>query len=264
MQGVIDMTPTAQRPETTVKEVPHAPAPQAQGLNAPEKPHILEKSHTPEKHGEGRLKRAIGLVTRHPLMADAVVILIIIALAGGFLYWEGLQNRISVEKAEISAPVIALGPSAPGIIDKFYVQEGDSVLHDQKLAVVGNETIYSKTSGIITAIKNTPGQLVYPPDYVIKMIDERQLRVVGRLQEDKGLADIRPGQRVVFTVDAFGQKEYQGTVESVAASARQSDIVFSISDKREEHEFEVKAVFDSKAYPELKNGMSAKMWIYKS
>jgi hypothetical protein len=43
----------------------------------------------------------------------------------------------------------------------------------------------------------------------------------------------------------------------------QSDIVFSISDKREEKEFEVKATFDADAYPELKNGMSAKMWVYK-
>jgi len=39
--------------------------------------------------------------------------------------------------------------------------------------------------------------------------------------------------------------------------------VFSISDKRESREFEVKALFDSQAYPELKNGMSARMWIEK-
>jgi hypothetical protein len=39
--------------------------------------------------------------------------------------------------------------------------------------------------------------------------------------------------------------------------------VFSISDKREEREFEVRAIYDTNAYPELKNGMSAKMWIYK-
>jgi multidrug resistance efflux pump len=215
-------------------------------------------------HGEGRLKKAIELVIKHPLMADAVVVFMILALAGGVLYWQDLQNKIYIDKAEISAPVIALGPSAPGIIDKFYVQEGDMVAHDQKLAVVGNETIYSKTSGTVIAIRNVPGQLVYPPDYVIKMIDDAQLRLVGRVQEDKGLADIRPGQRVMFTVDAFGSKEYQGTVESVGASARQSDIVFSISDKREEREFEIKVLFDSKAYSELKNGMSAKMWIYKS
>jgi hypothetical protein len=67
----------------------------------------------------------------------------------------------------------------------------------------------------------------------------------------------------MFTVDAFPGKQYTGTIVSVANTPKTSDIVFSISDKREEKEFEIKAIFDLKSYPELKNGMSAKMWIYK-
>ncbi len=50
-------------------------------------------------------------------------------------------------------------------------------------------------------------------------------------------------------------------VEAVAPSSRTGDIVFSISDKRQEQEFEVRVSYDVAAYPELKNGMSAKMWI---
>lgn len=249
------MTGQPIKPESAVKEVPHAPQ-QAQG------PHAPEKQHMP--HGEDRLRKAIDLVTKHPLMADAVVIFMILALAGGFLVWQDMQNKIYIEKAEVSAPIISLGPGTTGIIDKFYVKEGDRVAQGQKLAVVGNETIYAGTQGIIISIENTPGQIATPQSAVVKMIDDSQLRVVGRVQEDKGLSDIRPGQKVMFTVDAFGSKEYQGVVESVGASARESDIVFSISDKRAEQEFDVTVLFDSKAYSELKNGMSAKMWVYKS
>ena len=67
----------------------------------------------------------------------------------------------------------------------------------------------------------------------------------------------------MFTVDAYGAKEYHGVVDSVSPTARTSDIVFSISDKREEKQFDVKVKYDIYAYPELKNGMSVKMWIYK-
>ena len=64
-------------------------------------------------------------------------------------------------------------------------------------------------------------------------------------------------------MDAFGSREFEATVDEIAPAARSSDVVFSISDQREEREFDIIAAFDVKAYPELKDGMSAKMWIYK-
>jgi multidrug resistance efflux pump len=202
-------------------------------------------------------------IRQHPLIADAVFVLVLLAVVGGLLYWHDMSGKVYIEKAQISAPEIALSPSAPGVIDKFYVQEGDEVSQGQKLAMVGNEIITAKTSGIITWIQNTPGQTVSPQQPVVKMIDPREFRVVGRIEEDKGLADIKVGQKVAFTVDAFPGKQYEGSVDSIGASARESDIVFSISDKRQEREFDVSAVFDVRAYSELKNGMSAKMWVYK-
>jgi len=205
----------------------------------------------------------ISQIKKHPLITELAFVLVLAALIGGYLYWQDLQGKIYIEKAEISAPIIALGASTSGIVEKFYVQEGDRVSEGQRLALVGNQTIYARTRGIVIWIKNTPGQFVSPQDATIKMIDTSQMRLVGRIQEDKGLKDIRPGQRVRFTVDAFGSKEYEAFVDSVGVSARQSDIVFSISDKRETKEFEVRALFDTQAYSELKNGMSAKMWIYK-
>lgn len=206
----------------------------------------------------------ITTIKRHPLAADAVFVIVLFALVGGFLYWHDMSGKVYIEKAQISAPVISLSPSAPGVIDKFYVQEGDEVSQGQKLAMVGGEIITARTAGIITWIQNTPGQLVSPGQPVVKMIDPREFRVVGRIAEDKGLVDIKPGQKVVFTADAFPGKQYNGVVDSIGTAARDSDIVFSISDQREERDFDVNAVYDVQAYSELKNGMSAKMWVYKS
>jgi len=210
--------------------------------------------------GRSRIKQRIA---QNPKAIVALAVVIALAAVGGIVYWAVLQGSVYIEKAEISAPIISLAPPSPGVIDKFYVKEGDKVRKNQVLAKIGDGEIKAWTSGIIVGLKDTPGQLAGTQDAVVKMIASKDMRLIGRLEEDKGLADIRPGQRVIFTVDAFGSREYEGVVDSIAPSARESDIVFSISDKRQEREFNVKARFDVDSYPELKNGMSAKMWVYK-
>ena len=159
--------------------------------------------------------------------------------------------------------MISLTPDTSGAINELYVSVGDPVKRDQILAKVGDEVIRAKTSGVVTGVEDTPGQTVTALSPVVSMIDTRKLRVVGRVEEDKGLKDIYPGQYVEFTVDAYPSSQYQGVVEKVAPAAREGDVVFSISDKRQEQEFDVTVSYDVTAYPELKEGMSAKMWIYK-
>ena len=94
------------------------------------------------------------------------------------------------------------------------------------------------------------------------MIDPAELRVVGRLQEDKGLQDVHIGQRATFTADAFPGKTYEGIVDEISPTSNQSGVVFSISDKREIRQFDIKVRYDIVLHPEFKNGMSAKLRIY--
>ena len=202
-------------------------------------------------------------IRSHPWFKKGIIVFIVLIAIAGVLYWNDLTSKIYVENAKVTAPVISISPSTPGIIDELYVSSGDHVTRNQILAKVGDEVLRAKTSGVITGVEDTPGQTVTALSPVISMIDTRKLRVVGRVQEDKGLADISPGQHVELTVDAFPASHYQGEVEKVAPAAREGDIVFSISDKRQEQEFDITVSYDVIACPELKNGMSAKMWIYK-
>jgi multidrug resistance efflux pump len=94
------------------------------------------------------------------------------------------------------------------------------------------------------------------------MVDPTQLRVVGTIDENKGLDRIRVGQPATFTVDAFGSKQYVGIVDEISPTANSSDVVFNISNERETQQFNVKVRFDHTQYPELKNGMSAKLTIF--
>jgi multidrug resistance efflux pump len=208
-------------------------------------------------------KSTRGSFFKNPVFIGILILALAAGLFWGYRYWQDLQTRVAIDTAEISAPVILVSPEVPGTLKTLFVKEGESVVAGQQLFSVGERVTSARTPGIITAVQNTPGQFASQQSVIVQMYDPSNLRIVGHVQEDQGLADLRVGQKVIFTVDAFDNREYAGTLDSIANVADQGSITFSISDKRQEKLFSVKAIFDPSAYPELRNGMSARMWVYK-
>ena len=95
------------------------------------------------------------------------------------------------------------------------------------------------------------------------LIDRDDLRVVGRLKEDQGLSSIHIGQRADVTVDALGGRDFQGTVENISRQPRDAGVSFSISDKRQEREFEITVRLNRGPDAGMQQGMSARIWVYK-
>ncbi len=191
-----------------------------------------------------------------------IAVLIIAALAGGFIYWHIESSRVYIDTSSIVAPEIDLSPSQGGILEGVYVNEGDAVTANQTVARVGDQLIQAKVAGIIISVPDTVGAQVDPGSPVVTMIDPTQLRVVGEIDENKGLDLIKVGDPVTFTVDAFGGQKFSAVVDEISPTSNQSGIVFNISNSRETQQFDIKARFDTTTYTQLKNGMSARMWIY--
>ena len=143
------------------------------------------------------------------------------------------------------------------------VKNGDLVKEDQLVAQVGNEFIKADTDGLIINVNDDLGKNFGPGQAVVSMIDPTNLRVVGHLEENKGLTDIKVGQQATFQVDAFGSKNFYGIVDEISETSRASDVVFNISDTRQQQIFDIKVRYNIADYPELKNGMSAKISVYK-
>lgn len=188
--------------------------------------------------------------------------LLIIAAGAIAAYLIAANRSVSIDTASIQAPLIGLAPAAPGRLDAVYVSAGDRVAANQPVASVGTQVITSKVAGLVLQADDAIGSAVGPGVDIVTMLDPSQLRVVGRLDETKGLARIRVGDPVTFTVDAFGGKAFTGIVDEIAPTSDQSGIVFNISSQRQIQQFDIKARYDASAYPELKNGMSARMWIH--
>lgn len=215
---------------------------------------ILDELKTEER----RLTRLVQSVW----FASAVVVMVILGVAGGAYYLMNASSRIAIDKAEISAPLIPLSPQNAGELKDVLVHEGDEVQANTVVAQVGNELIKTQTAGRIVLVNNNIGKLFNRGESVVQMVQSDDLRVEARVAEDKGLKDIAVGQRAMFTVDTFGSKEYGGIVDEVSPAPLEAGIAFNISDKRATKEYLIKIRFDRTRYPELAYGMSARAWIY--
>jgi multidrug resistance efflux pump len=198
------------------------------------------------------------------LALAAFIVVVIGGGIGAIAYLAASSHTVYIDKAQIEAPIVDLSPTSPGTLNDVYVQVGQTLPQDTVVASVGTELIKSTSGGLVISVNNNIGQTVGPTDVVVATLDPTQLRVVGQVVEDKGLVDIKVGQTAEFTVDAFGSQKFYGVVDEVSPTSEASDVVFSVSDNREEQNFDVKIKFDTSAYPQLKNGMSAKVWVYKT
>lgn len=187
-----------------------------------------------------------------------LVILIIV----GFFYVEKTHGRVGIENSLVSAPISTIAPSTSGTLSELDVYEGQQVKKGDKLAIVGGQTLYADTNGIVISAPNQIGSTVGPTTQLIQLINPNDMRIAGTIDENKGLSDIHVGQVASFTVDALPGKTFWGYIDEISPSAKTTALSFSISSERPTQQFIVYARFDANKYPEIKNGMSAKLTIF--
>lgn len=200
-------------------------------------------------------------VLKKPLAQSLVSLFLIFGTLIGFLAWQYEKGIVSIENSYLSAPVVNFSPTVSGTLNALYVKEGDRIEANTEVAIVGSQIITTKEAGVVTYAPNVLGAYFSSGQTVVSLVKNQEMKVIGSVEETKGLIDILPGQKVTFTVDAFPSKEYQGIVEKVSNTSEDTGVAFSISDKRPIKKFNVTVRFNNSLYPELKNGMSAKMTI---
>ena len=197
-----------------------------------------------------------------PWVQSVIVIVLVFGMLGLFLFWLSVRNTVFIENSYLEAPVANISPVTPGMLNGIYVKEGDRVEANSKLALVGSETLYTKDGGVISSAPEVLGSYYTPGQTVISVVDDELMKVVGTIEETKGLSSIVSGERVTFTVDAYPGNNYEGTVDNVSSVSDDTGVVFSISDKRAVKKFDISVRFDHDKYPELKSGMSAKITVF--
>jgi multidrug resistance efflux pump len=202
------------------------------------------------------------LLVRKPWVKSLIFAVVIFGILGIFLYWQSNRGTIFIENSDLEAPIVNLSPQAPGTLNAVYVHVGDIIKPNTQVAEVGTGIIMSKEGGIVASIPEALGGYFNIGTTVASVIKISEMKVVGSLEENKGLKDIAVGTRATFTVDAFPGITYEGVVDEVSPTSIETGVVFSISDKRPIKKFNIKVRFNAGDYPELKNGMSAKITVH--
>lgn len=196
-----------------------------------------------------------------PWVKSVAAIVVIFGALIALIFWNTARTKVTIDTSVLSAPAATIAATTGGSLNALYVEEGDRVMANTPIAQVGTETLYTKTGGIVVGQPQVIGSYFAPGQKIVSVVDDAHMRVVGTVDETDGLSKIRPGQHVVFTVDAYQGKEYEGTVDGVSPVSNDAGVAFSISDKRPIRKFNVYARFDISRYPELKSGMSSTMTI---
>jgi len=191
-----------------------------------------------------------------------IAIILIAIIVGGFYYWQIREGRIFIDDSLINASLITIAPTTGGRLLEMDVQEGKSVRKGDTIAVVGSETIRSTIDGLVVMANNQVGGSFGPQNSVASLIDPSQMRVAGTIDENKGLNKLHVGQVASFTVDAFPGQRFWGYVDEISPTALQTQLSFSISSQRPTQQFQVYVRFPANKYPQLKNGMSAKLTVF--
>lgn len=200
---------------------------------------------------------------KNPKVARVLIIIAVILITiFSYIFYATRTGRIFIDDSLVQTPIVSIAPNVPGKLTELDVYEGERVRKGDSLAVVGGQTLYADTNGLIILANNQIGSLVSANVPIAQLITAENMRIAGTIDENKGLSDIQVGQVVSFTVDAFPGKTYWGYVDEISPSAKQTQIAFSISSERPTQQFVVYARFDATKYPEIKNGMSAKMVVF--
>ena len=198
---------------------------------------------------------------KNNLKIIGLIFLLIIAV-GLTVFFKLTADQLHIDNSIIQTPIITISPTTSGKVQEILVKEGQSVLSGDTLAVVGSETIRTQTDGLIISAPDVTGSTVNQATQLIQMIRPINIRVQGTIDENKGLNKIKIGQVVSFTIDAFPGKTYWGYIDEISPSANTQLFSFSTSTERSVQQFTIYAKFDASKYPDIKNGMSAKMVVY--
>ncbi|MCR4436097.1 MAG: efflux RND transporter periplasmic adaptor subunit [Clostridiales bacterium] len=182
----------------------------------------------------------------------AVIVLVAAALVGGgsALYYYIYQDThfFTTENAQVAADMITITPEVTGKITSWNVKEGDDVKAGQVLghqdigslvtnssinpqaldstaaAVASKADIKSPIDGRVIQCNVVKGEVVAPGTGVATIADTSNMYIKANIEETN-IFDIKQGQKVDISIDAYPGRKFSGYVMSVGQA---TESVFSV------------------------------------
>jgi membrane fusion protein (multidrug efflux system) len=125
------------------------------------------------------------------------------------------QAHAELQTAQTGPQVVA-ATKARAASAEARVQQAKATLAQAELNLQYTR-VTAPAKGIVSRKSVEPGQTVQPGQPLMAIIPLENVWVTANFKETQ-LNEIRPGQKAVVTVDAYGGREFNGHVESIAAA----------------------------------------------
>src|ERR1035437_5621489 len=187
------------------------------------------------------MKNLIAKIKNPKVLRVILIVIVAALLIGGFIGFQLLKGRVSIENSLVQAPIITISPEVPGKIMDIKVYEGKQVKKGDVLAIVGTNSLNAYQDGLVVSTDNSIGSIASSQTPVIQMINFSDMRIAGTIDENKGLDKIKIGQVVAFTVDALPGQTFWGYIDEISPTSKQTALQFSVSSERPTQQFLVYA-----------------------
>ncbi len=131
--------------------------------------------------------------------------------------YDHLKKAYETSKAQLDAARVQLSVSKAQIVSANSAIEFANAQINVIETQLGNARLYAPFAGIIAKKWMLAGDIVQPGQAVYSLTEKTDRWVIVFLEETK-LSAVRLNQAAKFTIDAFGDREFQGKVFSIGAS----------------------------------------------
>jgi len=147
----------------------------------------------------------------------AVAIAVLAIIGGGItLHVSRRTPHVTTGNARVTADLITLRATSPGLLERFTLYEGREVREGEILGWVENgESFRSPVNGVVVDTNVTVGQHVLPMEALATIADTSNIHIQANIYETE-IQNVRLGQPVTVTIDAFGNRRFNGYVSSIS------------------------------------------------
>jgi multidrug resistance efflux pump len=164
-----------------------------------------------------------------------LVVLAVVIVGGGLgaiYYYRQVSTYITTEDAKVQGELRAIGSLAPGKLIEWNYKEGDAFRKGDVLGIVettparGNvaattQDIVAPDNGTIIQTSAVKDQTVAAGASLLMSADLSQLYVTANIQETE-LTDVKVGNKVTLTIDAFPGSNFTGRIEKIGFGTNSS------------------------------------------
>ena len=127
------------------------------------------------------------------------------------------QQRATAElRTAQTAPQQVTAMRARADSARAHVKQAEAAVKQAELNLE-HAVVKAPIKGIVSKKSVEPGQVIQPGQPLMTIIPLEQVWITANFKETQ-LSDVRPGQRVTISVDAYGGRSFEGHVDSVSAA----------------------------------------------